>query len=570
MAPDTNSAKPRWIRLAPAHPPDLSGLNVLLDHYWGGPERRITGITLRIFAVNLVALVILALGIVSLGQYQSNLIRTKLTAFGQETELLAGALSGLPLETGAVQDVLSSLSNSRQLSIQVFDENARLIAETKDSYALPNTTHSQEGELSSVRILKDMVSFILNIGPDNNTLPDFPADTYRYNRLLPDSLAALNGRNALSAWADSENGIILSAAAPLTDLTSENPGAAIGAVQIIRPAPDVEQDVQDTLMNIVLIFIGALLVTLALSIYLAGTIARPLKRLAVASEAVRQGRAEADAIPDMADRKDEIGELSVALRAMIKALADRMDSIDAFAADVSHELKNPLTSLRSAVETLQKVKDNKKKRQLMDVIAHDVERIDRLISDISAMSRLDMALSREKFGAVSLRTLLHELVDSLRPPLDREAGETRTTWPESLDVKGTRIQILRNGSEQDISVFGTSIHLTQVLRNLLENALSFSNSGDVIEIDIQENKQNVRIEIRDRGPGIPPGSLDSIFERFYSQRPQAEEFGGHSGLGLSICKQIITAFGGQIFASNLTDENGAITGSMFTVILKKA
>ncbi|MEO0035922.1 MAG: hypothetical protein RLZZ501_1945, partial [Pseudomonadota bacterium] len=293
-------------------------------------------------------------------------------------------------------------------------------------------------------------------------------------------------------------------------------------------------------------FLLSLALTVGLSLYLAGTIARPVRRLALAAERVRHGQGRAALIPDLSRRGDEIGELSVALKEMTEALWRRMDAIEAFAADVAHEIKNPLTSLRSAVETAARIEDPDRRRRLMAIIQDDVGRLDRLISDISDASRIDAEMSRAEAGAVAVAAMLDTLFEVYRVTR-AESGPTFT---------------LDRPANDPLTVWGIESRLVQVLRNLITNAMSFSPPGGVIRLVACRGGGWVRVTIEDQGPGIPPNKLDAIFDRFYSERPEGEKFGTHSGLGLSISRQIVEAHGGRIRA-----ENRAEGGARFIVEL---
>ena len=292
-----------------------------------------------------------------------------------------------------------------------------------------------------------------------------------------------------------------------------------------------------------------------LSLYLAGAIARPVRRLASAADRVRSGRGEISAIPNFSSRKDEIGDLSEALRDMTESLWQRIEANERFAADVAHEIKNPLTSLRSAVETVSRVRDPEKQTALMDIIQDDVKRLDRLISDISDASRLDAELARGEMEIVDLEKLLLALVEVQQTAEAGQKGE----------VMGLRL-VLR-GDQTGYTVRGIEGRLVQVFQNLISNARSFTPPGEEISIVISRNRLLLSVSIEDRGPGIPDKSLESIFERFYSERPESESFGRHSGLGLSISRQIIEAHGGTIHAENLRDVDGHKTGARFVVCL---
>jgi two-component system sensor histidine kinase ChvG len=292
---------------------------------------------------------------------------------------------------------------------------------------------------------------------------------------------------------------------------------------------------------------------------LAGLIGHPLRKLARAAERIRASKGQDVTIPDMSHRRDEIGELSMALRDMTQALHDRMESIESFAADVSHELKNPLTSLRSAVETVSIVKSEEDRKKLLDIILHDVQRLDRLITDISKASRLDVELARDEMEEVDVRQLLENIVSGHKTPMERTGDHTDVHFPIKLDIP-------RN---KDLVTMGNYGRLTQVFENLISNALSFSPEDGVVTIRAIPSKDQIIIEVEDEGPGIPESKLEDIFERFYSERPKTEEYGKHSGLGLSITKQIISAHGGDIYAENVKAGN-QVTGACFTVILNAA
>jgi two-component system sensor histidine kinase ChvG len=303
-------------------------------------------------------------------------------------------------------------------------------------------------------------------------------------------------------------------------------------------------------MAILQVFGISLLVTVLLSLYLAGTIARPIRRLALAAEQVRQGHGRQSVIPDMGARGDEIGELSSALREMTEALHGRMDAIEAFAADVAHEIKNPLTSLRSAVETAARVTDPVKQQKLLAIIQDDVQRLDRLISDISDASRIDAELSRAISAPVDLGSMLETLAD---------VYQTTGSAPEGVHFA------IDLPEDSDLRVLGIEGRLVQVIRNLMANALSFSPQGGTIRMAGRREGNLAIVEIEDDGPGIPENKLEAIFDRFYTERPQGEKFGTHSGLGLAISKQIIDAHRGTIRAENRRDAAGRVSGARFIV-----
>ncbi len=289
---------------------------------------------------------------------------------------------------------------------------------------------------------------------------------------------------------------------------------------------------------------------LVLSLSLANTIAEPVRKLAEAAERVRRGIKSRQQIPDFTNRSDEIGHLSGALRDMTQALYNRIDAIESFAADVAHELKNPLTSLRSAVETLPRVKSGPSRDRLLAIMQHDVRRLDRLISDISDASRLDAELARGDAGPVDMAALLRAVVAMAADSPRGDRAALRLTIEEAAPKAKASAYV----------VFGYDSRLAQVITNLIDNACSFSRPGGEVRIALSRARgeatpegepagDQVVVTVDDDGPGIPPHALERIFERFYTDRPE-QGFGQNSGLGLSISRQIVQAHGGRIWASN--------------------
>jgi two-component system sensor histidine kinase ChvG len=327
-------------------------------------------------------------------------------------------------------------------------------------------------------------------------------------------------------------------------------------ILLTHDARRVDQAVLSVRMSILGLFFVALILTVLLSWYLAQTIARPILRLAIAAQEMREGHGRTGAVPEsLLQRGDEISTLARALSDSAMALWGRMDAIERFAADVSHEIKNPLTSIRSAIETLRRVEDAGQRRNLLTIMAHDVVRLDRLITDISDASRVDAEISRvapERIDIVAMLGALADIDDATRQP-------------------GAPVVALKEDVKPGIAVAAVEGRLVQVLGNLIGNARSFSPSSGRIELAAQETAENmVEITVSDAGPGIPEGKLEDVFERFYSERPASEGFGKHSGLGLSISKQIIEALNGRIRAENRHDESGRILGARFIITLPKA
>jgi len=330
----------------------------------------------------------------------------------------------------------------------------------------------------------------------------------------------------------------------------------LGALMISKGGAEIDRAVRSLRLDVLKLFGGALIITTLLSFYLAGTIARPVRRLAAAAERVRHdiGR-QTNPIPDLTNRNDEIGDLSGSFRAMLEELQAQLDAIERFAADVSHELKNPLTSLRSAVETAAKVRSPTQQKQLLAIVEDDVRRLDRLITDIADASRLDAELNRAQARTVDLTAVLSTLAN-----IHNTTGEDE----ESVEVT------LKFPPGAALLVSGMEDRLFQVFHNLIANAASFSPPGGKIHISARRDGGMMELLVEDEGPGIPGGKVEAIFDRFYSERPSEEKFGTHSGLGLSISKQIIEAHGGTIRAENMRGDDNRVVGARFIVRLPVA
>jgi len=326
--------------------------------------------------------------------------------------------------------------------------------------------------------------------------------------------------------------------------------AVVGAILLSTAPGDIDSVVSQERWSILRIAMIAAGVQVALSLLMAGTIAGPMRRLSEAAERVQTaGNARAE-IPDFTDRPDEIGHLSGALRRMTDALYNRIEAIERFAADVAHELKNPLTSLRSAVETLPLAKRQEDKDRLNEIIQHDVKRLDRLITDISSASRLDAELAREGSERVDVEKLAEAMVSIQK---DMALG------------RGVTVEMNKRAGKGAAVINGHESRLAQVFANLIDNAVSFSPEGGVVRVALSTDPEHIVVTVTDEGPGIT-GDFGKIFQRFYTDRPDTESFGDHSGLGLSISKQIVEAHKGTIRAHNRQDASGAV----FTIVLPRA
>jgi two-component system sensor histidine kinase ChvG len=316
--------------------------------------------------------------------------------------------------------------------------------------------------------------------------------------------------------------------------------AVLGALVLSNAGGEIDDVLRAERRVVLLTFGFSMLVSLLLSTLLAATIANPIRKLSDAARKVRQGISRRVEIPDFTSRRDEIGRLSASMRGMTTALYNRIDAIEAFAADVSHELKNPLTSLRSAVETLTLVKTDEQRRRLIDIVKQDVRRMDRLITDISDASRLDAELARTEASAVDLARLLGAIVS-----MSNEMAK-----PGEAEVI-LHVEPPRAGQTQaaTYTIQGQDSRLSQVFRNLIDNAKSFTAPGSKINVRVRRTPSHLEVRVEDRGPGIRPENLERIFERFYTDRPE-QSFGNNSGLGLAISRQIVEAHGGRIWAEN--------------------
>ncbi len=523
-------------------------------------RRLISPLTRRILALNVLVLLIPVLGLMHLDQYRQSLIASELDALrtqGKAFALSLGSTAVVATQFGNEQllpemarHLMRVLLIDSGVRARIFGRSGELLA---DSFALVGPGGLvQVIELPPPRgnSLADLLDLFLD--RTVNWLP-FTEDPPAYWEARIQQAAhysevekALLGESPGMVRADRRGRLVLSVAVPVQRYRQ-----VLAALMLSTDGADVERAVRGRRVDILVVFGIAFAVTILLSIYLAGTIARPVRRLAEAADRVRFGKGQRVEIPDFSRRRDEIGELSGALRDMTKALWQRLDAIESFAADVAHEIKNPLTSLRSAVETVARVEDPEQQKKLMSIILDDVQRLDRLISDISDASRLDAELSRAQTRPVDLRRLLDAL-----------AEVHQTTAPED----GPKLRFEARGHDSLI-VQGIEERLGQVLRNLINNAATFSPPEATIDLAAWRDGAWAVIAVSDSGPGIPEGALDAIFDRFYTERPKTEKFGTHSGLGLSISRQIVEAHGGDIHAENRHDADGRAIGARLVIRL---
>ena len=516
-------------------------------------------LTRRILAVNLLAPIVLVAGLLYLDRYRQGLADAELASLRTQAEMFAAAIAeGAVSDDGLFLDIMREpaaqmvrrLAEPTGVRARLFGVDGTLLADSRLLMGPRGTvkieTLAPPGSGGPMQWLRQGHDRAVDWLQDDSALPVYEERSIQTAGDYPEVLAALSGEQDSILRTRSTGGLLLSGAVPVQRYKQ-----VVGAVMLTSSGERIDATLFEIRMAILQLFVFALAITVGVSLYLAGTIARPLRRLALAAERVRTGQARRHTIPDLSGRGDEIGELSRALREMTEALWHRMDAVETFAADVAHEIKNPLTSLRSAVETATLIKDPERQRKLMSIIQDDVARLDRLISDISDASRLDAELSRAESEPVAIRGMVETLVDVYRSTNDHGPAFT-------IDAPDT----------DELVVHGMEGRLVQVFRNLIGNAISFSPPGGTIHLTCaRESGGMVVVTVADDGPGIPGNKLEAIFERFYSERPEGEKFGTHSGLGLSISKQIIEALHGTIRAENRTDSDGRVIGARFVVRL---
>jgi len=570
----------RYHRTGPADPPANQDGLPAADRLPGRlpRRRRDSPLTRRILAVNLLALAILVAGVLYLGRYRDRLIQAEMEALQTEGRLIAGALAEAVLAPeGDGEDLLAAeparrmvrrLSEATDCRTRLFDRAGQLVADSRvlggpggliQMEELPAPPAANPLTRWADWLYEEFASRV----PGRGRLPLYTELAEQNAHHYPDVERALDGDLITGAWWHGEHGLLITATVPVKRFKQ-----VVGAVLLSRNGTLIDRSIRSVRVDILRVVAGSLGITVLLSLYLAGTIARPIRRLALAAERVGRGQGRPPAIPDFSRRGDEIGDLSRALREMTAALWARMDAIERFAADVAHEIKNPLSSLRSAVETVGRIEDAERRARLMAIIEDDVQRLDRLISDISNASRLDAELSRAETKPVDLAAMLGMLAeihqatatpDQPRLVLELPSGP----GPGNGAAAG-------GGSGAVLRVPGLADRLVQVFQNLIANALSFSPAGGAVTVALRLVSDDwVEVTVADQGPGIPEGKLEAIFDRFYSERPAGEKFGTHSGLGLSISRQIVAAHGGQLYAANRLDRAGQVCGALFTVRLPR-
>ena len=547
-----------------------------------------SSLTRRILFLNLAALCVLVVGILYLNQFRDGLIEARVESLMTQGEIIAGAIAAsatietdsisidpekllelqageslgpgsdqldsldFPINPERVAPVLRRLISPTRTRARIYDRDANLLLDSRHLYSrgqilrydLPSVDEEVPG------ILDHIQRFIAEFFRRTD-LPIYREQPGGNGAAFPEVMNALTGIPSTVVRISEQGEQIVSVAVPVQRFR-----AVLGVLMLSTQGGDIDKIVAAERKAILRVFGVAALVNVLLSVMLASTIAQPLRRLAAAAVRVRRGVKNREEIPDFSDRQDEIGNLSVAVRDMTNALYARIDAIESFAADVSHELKNPLTSLRSAVETLPIAKTNVSRSRLLEIIQHDVRRLDRLITDISDASRLDAELAREDAGRMDLKKFVADLV-----AVSRDSGRHQKVV--EIDFKPEK------GAAKSFMVVGHDLRLGQVITNLIENARSFvpEDTGR-ITISLARAGKRIILNVDDNGPGIRAENVERIFERFYTDRPSGEAFGQNSGLGLSISRQIVEAHGGTLTAENIMGgKPGEIRGARFTVTL---
>jgi two-component system sensor histidine kinase ChvG len=510
-----------------------------LTLHWSG---RIT-LTRRILAVNIVALLLLAGGFFYLDSYRSRLVDSRVEQALREARLVAEALSAV--EGDARNPLILRLAGDTGARIRIYSADSMLLADSR-ALGLRNVVlrdpDRQSRDQAAARFLDAAIDTVVGATRPPLYRELGPGKPWPDVVRARESAALAGGGGAASVWRAPDRTPVITAAAPVR-------GGQI--VMTTTNARDITRTVRVERFRLSLVLLTVTLISILLSLFLARTIVKPLRRLARAAVRVRLGRAREVVVPRLPERRDEIGSLARALSDMSLALRARIDATEAFAADVTHEMKNPLASLRSAVDGLRRVADPALRERLLAIVQDDVRRLDRLISDISEASRLDAQLSRAKFEPVDIGALIAGLVDQ-RLARGVERG-IRLRLDQAIDVP--------------LITSGEGARLERVFDNLIDNAVSFSPDDGVVAIAALADEDAVLVRVEDEGPGVPEDARDQVFRRFTSIRPDGEAFGQHSGLGLAIARTIVEAHGGAIGVESREDRLG---GARFFVRLPLA
>jgi two-component system sensor histidine kinase ChvG len=538
-------------------------------------SRRYSPLTRRILLLNIVPVALLALGAVYLSDYEDELIDTELASLLVQGEMVAAGIGEIAvvggettvnrLDADAARQLLTRLVRPTGVRARLFSETGELLGDSAllseagriHVMQLPPLETPPEEPPPKRRLGEEIGDWISRQLSHANHYPEYVDRPVPTVRDFPEGASALRGFNASAVRVMGDGRLLLSAAVPVLRYKQ-----VLGALILTRDNRAIAASLREVRYDMLTIAVCALGITVLLSLYLAGTITQPIVRLARAADDVRLARESRPEIPDLGKRGDEIGDLNDSLRSMTDALWQRLNAIESFAADVAHELKNPLTSLRSAIEVAARPDlEPTRREKLMGIVLNDINRLNRLISDISDASRLDAELMRGEVKPVDLKAMLDDMVHHYAVSAATKAG---------VEVE------LRISANPPFAAHGHDGRYGQVVRNIIDNALSFSPKGSKLVIELTREPRNgpFVITVDDEGPGIPEDNLESIFQRFYSERPP-EHFGQNSGLGLSICRQIMETYGGSITASNRRAAShgpggGRVLGARFTLRLPPA
>lgn len=542
----------------------------------------------RIVFLNLAGLLALVIAILYLNQFRAGLSEARIESLRIQGEIIAAAISAsaslevngitldperllqlqagesifpnlgneeleFPINPERVAPILQRLISPTKTRARLYDAEGVLLLDSRYLYTPESILRfdlpplASESKFEPMRLWRRIKLWFFS------DLPLYEEGDAQGGRFYPEVKTALSGIAAHVVRISQEGQIIISVAVPI-----QRSRAVLGSLLLSTEGGDIDAILNAERAGIMRVFLVASVVMALLSVLLAGTIAGPMHRLAAAADRVRKSVKAREEIPEFPGRSDEIGHLARALRDMTQALYQRIESIERFAADVAHEVKNPLTSLRSAVETLPLAKTETAQARLLQIIQHDICRLDRLITDIADASRLDAELARSEMTLVDLQDLI-ETVVCTQQRLYPAGPHLRFSFPDSENP-------------YSYSVMGHESRLAQLLTNLIENACSFSKKHDTVSVFLSREKNTLVIRVEDEGPGILAPDISRIFERFYTDRPPGEEFGNHSGLGLSISKQIVESHQGSLTAENLMSESietqpSSCRGACFTVRL---
>ena len=497
-------------------------------------------LTHRILAVNVLTLALVAIAILFLDSYRNRLEKERLTKVAAEATMTATALPAVPAEDRPA--LIANLSRHNESRIRVYAPNRSLMLDswrsTGPTYTLRDPS-TQSWTKDIARALDRGFNAIVGEEPDEEFAEPATDRADAWDEVVR---SRQTGETVSRIRQAPELTPVFSAAAPIADgstlLVTDNDRSFTRTVRKQR--------------RVLGLALGAVtIMSILLSLFLAHTIVRPLRRIAIAAHRVRLGRAREVNVPRLPSRRDEIGLLARSVSDMSHSLRHRIDNIEAFAADVTHELKNPLASLRSAVDGLERIDDPALRAQLIDVVRQDVVRLDRLIGDISEAARTDAELARARFEPVDLGILIGQLVSS---------------WENRRETGNVRLAFARPRRASAI-VMGEPGRLARAIDNLIDNAISFSPPDGLVEIAATHVADEIYIRIEDEGPGVPAELREAIFNRFHSVRPVTESFGRHSGLGLAIARAIVEGHDGEI---DVADRDDAPSGARFTIRLKAA